>query len=117
MFAIGNRVKVTVRHGPGQWTDHGPGLVLAVSQGVNTVYTVRLDSGGVPRCFGARHLAAHIDREPDPQVILVDPTASHWLKQAVKALLARDCVDAARDAEVLARVMRQRANDALGKVA
>jgi len=109
MFAIGSRIRVSVHHSSGQQTDHGPGLVLAVSQGIDTVYTVQLDSGGVPRVFGAAHLSAHIDWEPEAGTILVDPTVSHWLKQALKASLARDCVDAARDAELLARVLRQRA--------
>jgi len=117
MFAIGNRVRVMVHHAAGQWTDHGPGLVLAVSQGINTVYTVRLDSGGVPRVFGAMHLSAHIDREPEAGTILVDPSASYWLKKTLQECLKRDVCDAATDAELLGRILRQRANDALGRVA
>lgn len=41
--------------------------------------------------------------------ILSDPCASTWLKQSLKAALGRDPVDAANDAEVLARVLSDRA--------
>ena len=117
MFAIGHRVRVVVQHGQGQWTDHGPGLVLAVSKGVNTVYTVRLDSGGVPRVFGGLHLSGHIDREPEVGTVLCDPSATYWLKKALQECVKRDACDAAADAELLGRILRQRANDALGRVA
>lgn len=33
--------------------------------------------------------------------IMNDPTASFWLKKAVDAVMHRDCVDAANDAEAL----------------
>lgn len=39
---------------------------------------------------------------PTPQDVLADPAASYWLKDAIRALLERDPVDAACDAEVLA---------------
>jgi len=36
--------------------------------------------------------------------ILADPAASFWLKDAIKTLLQRDCLDAATDAEMLHRI-------------
>ncbi|SEB26309.1 hypothetical protein [Variovorax sp. YR216] len=40
--------------------------------------------------------------------LLDSPTASHWFKHALKSAMGRDIVDAARDAELLARLMVQR---------
>ncbi len=40
-----------------------------------------------------------------------DFAASDWLKAAVLTILERDCVDAARDAEILAEIARARANE------
>ncbi|MGH8159244.1 MAG: hypothetical protein ACREPQ_14080 [Rhodanobacter sp.] len=45
--------------------------------------------------------------------ILADPSASFWLKAALTSALERDCVDAANDAELLAEVLAQRANEIL----
>lgn len=45
---------------------------------------------------------------PSVTEILADPTASYWLKDAIREALARDCVDAANDAEMLARVLAAR---------
>jgi len=49
--------------------------------------------------------------EPDfmIQTLLESPTASNWLKQAIRDCLKRDCVDAARDAETLSYVLDARA--------
>jgi hypothetical protein len=38
--------------------------------------------------------------------ILSDPSASYWLKDALKAALNRDAVDALRDAETLALALK-----------
>ena len=38
-----------------------------------------------------------------------DPACSYWLAQALKSALQRDPIDAANDAEVLAKVLRDRA--------
>jgi hypothetical protein len=38
--------------------------------------------------------------------IMEDPTASYWLKDAIKALMQRDILDAARDAETLHLVLK-----------
>jgi hypothetical protein len=40
-------------------------------------------------------------------------TASFWLKDALRDALKRDCLDAARDAEVLAKVLRARCDNIL----
>jgi len=40
--------------------------------------------------------------------IIDDPAVSFWLKNALRAALMRDPVDAANDAEVLAQVLDQR---------
>lgn len=45
------------------------------------------------------------DDLPDIDEVMRDPTASSWLKDALRSALARDPVDAANDAEVLARLL------------
>lgn len=50
---------------------------------------------------------------PTLQQVLDSPTASYWLKNALRSAIARDCVDAANDAEVLAALLRRHANFAL----
>ncbi len=45
--------------------------------------------------------------------VLRDPSTSFWLKNAIKDALARDCVDAADDAKVLAEILLERANEIL----
>jgi hypothetical protein len=55
----------------------------------------------------------------DPELVLKieqivdDPAASFWLKNALRAALIRDPVDAANDAEVLAQVLDQRCRKTL----
>jgi len=44
-----------------------------------------------------------------------DPTASHWLKNALIEAINRDPVDAAQDAEVLSRILKLRAVAAVHK--
>lgn len=39
--------------------------------------------------------------EDEIQRLLNSPDASHWLKHSLESALARDCVDAANDADVL----------------
>jgi len=48
--------------------------------------------------------------------ILADPTASFWLKSCLRSALPRDPVDAAIDAEELARVLSQRCQEILNEV-
>ena len=44
---------------------------------------------------------------PEIEEILADPAASFWLQAALRSALARDPVDAANDAEVLARLLNR----------
>lgn len=45
---------------------------------------------------------------PTIEDILRDPSASAWLKNALRSSLLRDPVDAANDAEVLAQLLDRR---------
>lgn len=45
---------------------------------------------------------------PTTEEVLGDPTASSWLKDALRMALKRDPVDAANDAEVLAQLLDRR---------
>jgi hypothetical protein len=56
----------------------------------------------------------------DPQLsriedVLSDPAASWWLKNGLRSALERDPVDAANDAEMLARLLDRRAREILDK--
>jgi len=53
--------------------------------------------------------------EDQMQRIIDDPCASYWLKDAIRALLARDCLDAARDAAVLASLFERRSQSILAR--
>ena len=44
--------------------------------------------------------------------VLADPTASAWLKSALRALDSRDPVDALNDVEALQEIAEQRLNEA-----
>ncbi len=44
----------------------------------------------------------------EPEGVLRDPAASFWLKDALRSALLRDPVDAANDAEVLAKLLDSR---------
>jgi len=48
------------------------------------------------------------DDLPSIEAVLCDPAASLWLRNALRAALVRDPVDAANDAEVLARLLDRR---------
>jgi len=48
--------------------------------------------------------------------IFNDPSASHWLKDALRSALRRDIVDAPNDAEVLAEVLADRCEDLTGQL-
>jgi hypothetical protein len=50
---------------------------------------------------------------PTIDEILDDPAASFWLKAALSSALSRDPVDAANDADVLARVLERRCRNVL----
>jgi hypothetical protein len=51
---------------------------------------------------------------PTIQEILSDPAASFWLRESLRTALVRDAVDAANDAEVLARLLDRRCKEILG---
>lgn len=42
---------------------------------------------------------------------LANPSTTYWLRDAIKSALARDPVDALRDAETLASLLRERLAD------
>lgn len=50
---------------------------------------------------------------PTPKGILDDPSMSNWLKEAIQTSLYRDPVDAARDAELLYRILNERCRKTL----
>lgn len=50
---------------------------------------------------------------PAIEEVLRDPSASFWLKAALRSALVRDPVDAANDAEVLARLLDRRCRSML----
>ena len=52
---------------------------------------------------------------PAIEEILADRAASFWLKAALRSALSRDPVDAANDAEILARVLDRRCRSTLGR--
>jgi hypothetical protein len=45
---------------------------------------------------------------PSIDEVLADPSASLWLKTALRSALCRDPVDAAHDSEILAQLLGQR---------
>jgi hypothetical protein len=50
---------------------------------------------------------------PTIDAVLGDPSASFWLKSALRSALCRDPVDAAHDSDVLAGLLRQRCDEIL----
>ena len=52
---------------------------------------------------------------PSIEEILHDPASSLWLRNALRTALVRDPVDAANDAEVLARLLDRRCRSILGQ--
>lgn len=53
------------------------------------------------------------DALPSIEEVLFGPAASFWLKESLSSALSRDPVDAANDAEVLARLLDRRCRDIL----
>jgi hypothetical protein len=51
--------------------------------------------------------------QPDIDQVLSDPSASDWIKRALRSAIERDPVDASNDAEVLARVLGNRCRQIL----
>lgn len=59
-----------------------------------------------------------MDQLPEPNVLTIqdvlnDPTASNWLKDALRSAMDRDPVDAANDAEILAVLLDNRSKGIL----
>ena len=54
--------------------------------------------------------------KPTAREILGDPTTSNWMKRALTEALLLDPVDAANEAEVLALVLSERADNLLKEV-
>ena len=54
-----------------------------------------------------------VEELPGIDEVLADPAASHWLKTALRSSLYRDPVDAARDSDVLARLLGRRCDEIL----
>jgi len=50
---------------------------------------------------------------PEIAAVLADPAASCWLKDALRAALDRDPIDAANDSACLASLLEARANAAM----
>ena len=57
----------------------------------------------------AGNIATSAEVEREIERVKDSPCSSFWLKDALAALLQRDCLDAARDAEVLAHLLGARA--------
>lgn len=62
-------------------------------------------------------LELHVERPALPTIheVLADRASSHWIKHALMASLSRDPVDAANDAELLARVLDARCRELLSR--
>jgi hypothetical protein len=52
-----------------------------------------------------------MDIDRDIHAIIGNPSTSYWLSDALKAALKRDPIDAAHDAEQLASLLTQRAQE------
>jgi hypothetical protein len=52
---------------------------------------------------------------PSVEELLKDPSSSFWLRNALTSALLRDPVDAANDAEILARVLDHQCRQILGQ--
>jgi hypothetical protein len=50
----------------------------------------------------------HTENTPTAADVLSDPATSHWLRDALRSAIERDLVDAAHDAELLAKVLADR---------
>jgi hypothetical protein len=51
---------------------------------------------------------------PSPEEMLAEPSVRYWIKDALKVGLSKDCLDAARDAGLLAAVLGKRCDDIIG---
>jgi len=58
-------------------------------------------------------LTEHDGDLPSEEQVIADPATSFWLKRTLVSALTRDPVDAANDAEVLARLLDRRCHQIL----
>ena len=66
---------------------------------------------------GAENVESYWQREAhrdDVEQVLSDPSTSYWLRDALRAAIVRDPVDAAGDALLLARLLEDRAYHCAG---
>lgn len=71
-------------------------------------------AGGVTSCQAAE-LLRQAEEIMEVKEVLEDPAASYWLKAALRGAIERDPVDAANDAEFLAKLLRERMLRSLGR--
>jgi hypothetical protein len=67
----------------------------------------------VPSLINISVVQAVLQKPATSDQILADPAASFWIKDALRAALRRDPVDAANDAQVLAQVLDARCEETL----
>ena len=81
-------------------------------------YAVRQRSCAVCQCEALEPLEFAGCQQVLPVVeeVLSDPCASFWLKHALRSAMERDPVDAANDAEVLARLLDKRSRLVLSQL-
>ena len=81
----------------------------AISQSpAETVMRLRPSADGQAGAGGDGE--AHL---PSIEEVLSDPSTSFWLRDALRAALARDPVDAAHDSEIMARLLDRRCQEIL----
>lgn len=68
---------------------------------------------GVPSLIDISVVQAVLQKPVTSNQILADPSASFWIKDALRSALPRDPVDAANDAQVLAQVLEARCEETL----
>jgi hypothetical protein len=67
----------------------------------------------VPSLINISVVQAVLQKPATSDQILADPSASFWIKDALRSALPRDPVDAANDAQVLAQVLDARCEETL----
>src|SRR5215469_3051971 len=79
-------------------------------RGVLILYAQRQKQCVICECESLEplELSGYAQTPCTPEDVLRDPAASIWLKVALRSSLARDPIDAANDAEVLAKLLDQR---------
>ena len=91
-------------------------LTWQMSNAVGATYAIGAvlsqDQGTESQVAGAQPVKAG-GAAPLPEEVLADPAASEWMKAALRDALRRDPVDAANEAEVLARVLDAHARKTL----